>query len=556
MQPRARARRRLRAILAATLAGAATSLLLSCSDGKVQAPGRSFPEGFLWGAAVAAFQTEMGGGPSSIDSGTDWWVWVHDASNIAAHRTSGDLPENGPASYERFGDDYRLARSMQLNAYRLSIEWSRIFPQSTAAIAPGGVTSEADLEALDQVADHAELDHVRTVLMAARSAGLEPLLTLNHFTLPLWLDDPIATRDAFAAAGSAGLPSFHAPAGWLDDATVREFAKFAAYAAWKLGDLVDLWATLNEPTVVVVNGYVNAAGVGGNFPPGAFALKAVAPLLVNLATAHARAYDAVKRWDTVVASTAHGHVLDGQPSVVGLVNNMVAFTPENPDSASDVAGAAHASYLFNQLLLNATVLGRLDEGLDGDATPDVERPDLGDRMDYVGVNYYLRGRISGLPAPVDPAVPLLDFLPSITYRWAGAPTAPPCPTECSEFGSEIYPQGFHDVLAIAGAYGRPVLVTENGIADATDAQRPAYLVTHLDEVLQAIADHSADVRGYFHWSLIDNYEWTAGYLPKFGLAAVDPASKAREPRPSTAIFAEIAGENRLADALVDRYRSP
>jgi beta-glucosidase/6-phospho-beta-glucosidase/beta-galactosidase len=534
--------------LLALATGALAAQLLGCSDA-TQTAGRAFPSGFLWGSAVAAFQTEMGGGSASIDRNTDWFAWTHDSKNLAAGRITADLPENGPASYERYPDDYALARSLDNNAYRLSIEWSRFFPSSTAGVAVDGVQSEADLQALDALANQAEVAHARTILHAAREAGLEPMLTLQHFSLPLWIHEPIAARDAFLAAPAGTVPQLTTPGGWLDATAPLEFAKFAAYAAWKLGDEVDLWVTINEPVVMVVSGYVNIAGVGGNFPPGAFSLPAVPGLLVNLVTAHARAYSAVKRWDTVVASQAHGGILDGSPSVVGLVMNMVAFTPSNEASPLDQAGAEHAAYLFNQVALNATVRGELDEGLDGDITPDAERPDLAG-MDFIGVNYYLRGRVTGLPAPADPAVPLLDFLPAVTYRWALAPTAPPCPTECSEFGSEIYPPGFRDVLATAGSYGLPIFVTENGIADSDDSQRKAYLVTHLDTLLKANDDGLADVHGYFHWSLIDNFEWTSGFTPKFGLAAVDLQTKERVARPSAALYGEIATSNRLTDEQV------
>ena len=119
-----------------------------------------------------------------------------------------------------------------------------------------------------------------------------------------------------------------------------EFAKFAAYAGWKFGDLVDLWCTLNEPVVVLVNGFVNAAGVGGNFPPGVFNLPAVVAAIPQLVAAHAQAYDALHATDTADAGA-------GAPVFAGPVHNMAAFHPADPNSALDAAGAVHADYLFN-----------------------------------------------------------------------------------------------------------------------------------------------------------------------------------------------------------------
>src|SRR6185369_1849868 len=171
---------------------------------------------------------------------------------------------------------------------------------STAAVdISGGFTPDV-LAALDALADQGAVAHYRTVLAALRARKLLPMLTLNHFSLPLWLHDPLAVRDAFAAIGpGADVPMGLTRAGWLDPAIVDEFAKFAAYAGWKFGDLVDLWCTINEPVVVIVSGFINVAGVGGNFPPGVFNFAAVLATIPNLVTAHARAYDALHATDTV-----------------------------------------------------------------------------------------------------------------------------------------------------------------------------------------------------------------------------------------------------------------
>src|SRR5207245_3218795 len=123
----------------------------------------------------------------------------------------------------------------------------------------------------------------------------------------------------------------------------------------------------------------------------------------------------------------------------------------------------------------------------------------------------------GLPTTITPVIPLLDFAPTFSYQTPRNPTAPPCPTTCTDVGWEIYPIGIREMAAEAGSYGRPVYITENGIADANDDQRPAYLVQHLDVLEHAIADGAADVRGYYHWSLMDNFEWSSGYFPMFGL---------------------------------------
>ncbi len=427
----------------------------------------AFPKSFFWGVSLAGFQSEMGQG-RDLDRGTDWWAWTHDRANIAAGVTSGDLPENGPGFYRRSAADIRLARrGLHANMFRLSIEWSRIFPRSTAAVKTGSAVTLAQLHRLDRLADHGALAHYRGVLRRIDAAGMTPFVTINHFTLPSWIHDPLAVRDRLAGTdANAALPKLD-KAGWLDHRTVDEFRKYAAYLAWKLGDVADYWAPLNEPMVVATSGYANIPGVfAGNFPPGAFTFTGAIEAVHNLALANAAAYDSVKRWDRDDADR------DGRRSVVGLVQNMVAFTPGDPSSPTDVAATRHADYLFNRLFINAAVKGVYDLNANGTADPGERRPKLAHKADFIGVNYYFRGRVTGTGAALTPRIGVLDFLPRTSYRWAGAPTAPTCPTSCSDFGSEIYPEGFRHVLRTASSYGLPLIVTENGIADAADRTRP------------------------------------------------------------------------------------
>ena len=511
--------------------------------------GAAFPPGFAWGTAIAGFQAEMGYSGGSIDTGSDWWAWVHDPANIAAHRVSGDLPEYGPGFFDRYKDHLRQAKTLRANVFRLSLEWSRIFPTSTAGVnASGGVTLPVLLQ-LDQLANQAAVARYRFILLEIRRRKMEPFVTLNHFALPLWLHDPIAARDALAGRDPSGpLPTGFGPAGWLDADIVPEFEKYAAYCAWKFGDVVDVWSPLNEPLVVAVNGYVNVPGsIAGFFPPGSFSFTAAIATLLNEASAHVAAYDVVKQWDTIDADR------DGTAARVGMVNNMIAFHPDNPALAADVAGAVHANYLFNQVFVNAVVLGDVDANANGTTDPGEHRPEFVGKADFAGVNYYFRATARGLGAPITPVIPLLDFLPTIAYQTPHNPTAPPCPTACSEFGSEIYPEGFREVLQTIGAYGLPVIITENGIADTTDKQRPGYLVKHLQVLDRAIADGVADVRGYLYWSLMDNFEWSSGYYPRFGFFSVDPFTKKLHKRKSANYFTQIVKRNYIPGSLLTKF---
>ena len=485
-----------------------------------------FPRSFLWGTASSGFQTEMGR-DRNVDSRSDWFAWVHDRGNIANHVVSGDLPERGPGHWALYRRDARLAaRTLHSNAYRMGIEWSRIFPRSTRG-AHG-------LRALDRLANKRAVRHYRAELRYVRRLGMTPFVTINHFTLPLWIHDPLAVRRAMQGRGpDAPLPRLRR-AGWLDRSTIGEFRKYSAYLAWKFGDLVDWWTPINEPGVVAANGYVNGV-LSGNFPPGVLSFTAAVTALANEADANAAAYDAVHRYDR----RAH----------VGLVQNMIAFTPADPASQADIAATEHADYLFNRLFLDAAVKGVRDRNANGVVEPSERNPRLAHKADFIGVNYYFRGRVTALGRSASSRIPLLDFAPKIDYRGGG------CPTTCSDFGGEIYPAGFRQVLKTAGAYHLPVYVTENGIAARDDALRRSYLLQHIAAMHDAMAAGDADVRGYFQWSLVDNYEWAAGFAPKFGLFSFDPSTLARHARPSARLFGRIARTGRIPASGASRPRA-
>lgn len=501
-----------------------------------------FPAGFLWGTAISGFQTEAGGTPANGNPSSDWWVWAHDATNIGNAWVSGDLPENGPGFYDRYASDIKLARKrLRSNAFRLGIEWSRIFPTSTAGVdISGGITLTA-LQQLDALANQTEVAHYRAVFAELQAQGLTPFVTLLHFTLPLWIHDPIATRDAFAGVDANDPPpTGFGPAGWLESTIVPEFAKYAAYAAWKFGDQVDVWAPINEPFVVAASGYVNLSGViAAYFPPGVFSFTGALAVIANEVAGQAAAYDAVKLWDTADADG------DGSDAQVGMVHNMVFFAPQRPNQPVDVAAAQHADYIFNKLWLNATILGDLDINANGTIDSGEHHPEFVGKADFVGVNYYFRGKTLALGFSVTPLLPLFDFLPKTAY-----PTG--CPGQCSDLGWEIYPNGFRSVLETAGSYGLPVYITENGLADASDHLRPLYVVQHLTVLEQAIAD-GIDVRGYFHWSLIDNFEWALGLDPKFGFFSYDQVKHKRKLRRSGLVYSRIIKKNTVPAQLKKRY---
>ena len=392
---------------------------------------------------------------------------------------------------------------MNANAYRLSIEWSRIFPRSTE----GATTGD-----LDALADQSALAHYRQVLTAIRAAHMTPFVTLNHFALPLWLHDPIAARNAFAGVGPDDPPPSYGAAGWLDPRAPAEFAKYARYIAAKLGNLVDYYSPINEANVVAVQGYLNVPGVFASwYPPGVFNFQAVIGALMAEARANAAAYEAVKAEDPTAR--------------VGLVQHFIAFRPKRPGQRIDRTGARHADYLFNRTFLDAAIKGDYDANADGVIQPSEHHPELARKSDYIGINYYRTGDVTGLAQPLSKSIPLYDFIPKVEY------TKKDCPSTCSDLGWNISPASLRGLIpALGKRYRLPMYITENGIADRRDRLRAKYIRDHVAAVRQAVRA-GGDVRGYFYWSLEDNLEWSDGYAPKFGLF-----TKARKTRASAKAF--------------------
>ena len=423
----------------------------------------TFPPGFLWGTATSAHQVE------GNNTGNDWSAWEQQPGRIACGHRSGRACDWWRAAEADFD---RMA-AMSQTAHRLSVEWSR-------------------LESVPGRWDDAALARYRAMLSGLRQRGITPMVTLHHFTFPLW----VARRG-----------------GWLWPDLPQAFARFAAYVADGLGDLVALWCTINEPVVAVALGYVTH-----HFPPGAGGLLAARRALVNAIRTHAAAY----------------HVLHARrpAAPAGIAMNLRIYDPARPASRLDRLVAGVQDRTVNWAVLNALRTGLLRLWL-----RPVPIPEAMGTTDYIGVNYYTRDRVE-----FDLRRPRTLF--GRNFHTPGA--------VLSDGGyGEIYPEGLYRVLMRTQTYGWPIYVTENGLPDADDDLRPAFLVNHLRELARARAA-GCDVRGYFHWSLIDNFEWAAGWTLRFGLIAVDPETQARTPRPSAALYAEICRTGRLPAAGATR----
>jgi beta-glucosidase len=343
----------------------------------------------------------------------------------------------------------------------------------------------------------------RRVLSALRERGMTPLVTLHHFANPLWL---------------------RAKGAWETEAIVPLFERFAMRAAHALGDLCDFWVTINEPMVYAYTGYVN-----GNWPPGKKDFGLAMRVLTNVLRGHAAAYYAIHR---------------AQPGArVGLAHNILPFKPANPNSALNRAIARLQDYAYNRVFLLALEDGRVRFPMG----VGVRVPEAKGAQDFIGLNFYFTRRVA------------VDFSQPGTFFGRTLPAKPWGVSYDDEllewFGKgDIDPEGFYRTVKWLAEYGKgkPIYVTENGVPDRNDELRPRYLITYLGALHRAI-DEGAPVKGYFHWTLVDNFEWIEGYALRFGLIANDLATQTRTLKPSAAIYARIARENGIADDLIEKY---
>ncbi|HIQ01683.1 MAG TPA: glycoside hydrolase family 1 protein [Anaerolineales bacterium] len=423
-----------------------------------------FPPDFKWGTATSSYQVE------GNNTNNDWWAWEQEEGHIKEGHRSG-LACNW---WERAEEDFDRAAELGQNAHRLSVEWSRIEPEEGRF-------------------DDSALDRYRAMLQALRERGIEPMVTLHHFTNPLWL----------AEMG-----------GWENPRAIPLFDRYAARVVEALGEFCDLWCTINEPNVVVFLGYVMEV-----FPPGKQDFRAAMGVGRNLMRAHAAAYRRI-------------HELQPQARV-GFAHNIRIFDPANPRSPLDRRVAAWQNRAYNETFVAAVIRGRW-------------LPPLGlgwalrlrNTLDWVGLNYYTRDVVA--------------FDRRMGHQLFGRNFHPE-DAELMDGGyGELYPEGMERSLRRLARLRLPIYVTENGIPDSDDDQRPRYLITHLHRVWRVIQG-CHPVVGYYHWTLVDNFEWVEGWTLRFGLIEIDPETQARTFRRSAYLYRDIIRANGITPQIIDEY---
>jgi beta-glucosidase len=424
----------------------------------------NFPRDFMWGTATASHQVEG----NNINN--NWYAWEQSGHIIDRQKCGLACDWWGG----RWREDFDRAAESGQNAHRLSIEWSRIQPNENRW-------------------DEDALDYYRQMVRGLLERGLTPMVTLHHFTEPLWISEL---------------------GGWQNEEILTHFQTYTQKVVEALQEYVTWWCTINEPNV-----YASLAYLTGEFPPGKSNLSAVYKVITNLIMGHALAYDFIHK------------ILP--EAKVGLAHQYRSFQPTKSISPLDRWVAGLTSRAFNNAVPDTLKDGKL-------RFLGIRKriPGAKGSQDFFGVNYYTEENISFSLQAAKQMFAKRSF---------------PADADLSPTGFIAnQPEGFFQALRWAKSYKLPIIVTENGTEDPDDKFRPRYLSEHIHQLWHAV-NFNWKILGYFHWSLTDNFEWERGWTQRFGLWELDTNTQERFKRSSADLFEAICKENALSSEMVARY---
>jgi beta-glucosidase/6-phospho-beta-glucosidase/beta-galactosidase len=484
---------------------------------------------FLWGAATSSYQVEGG------ITNNDWDFYtrskaIKDRISILTRpsifyknitrvtiQPAGEAVKAWDPQY--YLKDFDIAKSLGMNAFRISLEWARIEPKKN-------------------MWNHTDINHYKDIIRAMRERGLTPIVTLNHLTLPLWvLTPPIEftkklgqhilpspLKDLPLADPPSNDPYWKSLRGWETYRTVEEFIQFVSKVVTEFKDQVDYWITISEPVASVIGG----GYISGLWPPGFFLDGNRAKMVLhNLIEAHVQAYNKITVLDDIDADG------DGFAKKVGFSHLMLAVKPVKPTRLLGATIVDHTeavknfAYFINDYFINAVINGEEDlnylntlERHNENSRDFIIHNDWKDKVDFIGINYYRQvyvyySTILALSSARFVGGAVINNLHGYNHYHPHS--------LLNDLGWEIYPEGLYNLLLqIRNQWKKPIFITENGIADKSDRYRAPFIIAHLQQVKRAV-DEGANVIGYLHWSLMDNYEWLESYRPeaKFGLFYVD-----------------------------------
>lgn len=400
---------------------------------------------FLWGVATSAFQLE--GSPYA-----DWASWdyiLNSRPDVTNH-------------YTLYRQDLNLLKDLGVNAYRFSLEWSRIQPR-------------------ENIWDEDAIAHYQNIINILLENNIEPMVTIHHFTHPLW---------------------FIKKYPWHKDASIEKFLNYAEKITSAIQG-VKYWITFNEPYVLLLGGYIE-----GCMPPGIKDMSLAVNALKNIFTCHGSAYDII-----------HSKI---PHAMVSVAHNMAALAPWKRWSPMDRLLAKIAKYFYNHSLIDAFLAGTTRIKFPFKRPINIDLPIKG-KLDFFGVNYYTRVHMRFNPFKKMGA--------ELRHRDIDG-------YGLTDMGWEVHPRGLEKVLRYASKLNVPLIITENGIATHDDQKKIKFMKKHIDVLEKCIKD-GIDVRGYFYWSLIDNYEWLQGLDARFGLYKVDFETLKRKPTNAAAYYSYL-----------------
>jgi beta-glucosidase len=418
-----------------------------------------FPDGFLWGTATSAHQVEGG------NSNSDWWAWELKPGSPCREPSGAAIDH-----YNRYPQDVALLAGLGFNTYRFSVEWARIEPA-------------------EGTFDQAELDHYRAMVAAVRASKLIPVVTLNHFALPVWV----------AAKGA-----------WLADATPVLFERYVRRVVEAFGESVEWYCTINEPGVVAFGGYMGGLG----FPPGKHGVANWRGASSRLIDAHRRARAAIKEL---------------RPGArVGMTHSMQEWE-------SNAGGRPAMEYARSQSEDIYLEAARDDDfvGIDTYTRTVLELPRP--------IGWLTRAALSVGP------IERLAVSAMVSRQVSGGFTNDPRKgIRRTQMGYEYRPTAVAATVRRVAELlpGKPIVVAEHGVAATDDAERIEFITEGL-KALHPLISEDIPLLGYIHWSAFDNFEWALGYAMEFGLIAVDRTTQERKLKPSASFLGEIARTNRL-----------
>jgi len=464
----------------------------------------TFPEGFLWGTATAAYQVE--GAWNEDGKGQSIWdVFSNDPTN--GNIVNGDNGRVACDSYHKYKEDVQLLKNMGVNSYRFSIAWTRILPNGIGDVNQLGI------------------DYYNNLINELIANNITPAVTLYHWDLPQALQEQ---------------------GGWLNPEIAYWFENYARIVFKEFGDRVKLWITLNEPWVVSINGHSTGEMAPGMRGPGILEYK----VAHNLIRSHAKAYRVYQN-----------EFYESQLGQVGITLNVDWYEPTIFNETSHVEASEtklqfFAGWFANPIFVNGKYPEVMRQKIDAKSTlqgfaesrlphfTEEESLEIQGSADFLGFNHYTSNL--AYPTPLDEINPeamgwgpdsdVTDFKDPTWYSAASS-------------WLKVTPFGFRRLLNWLSQYNKPIIVTENGFSDflgnLDDLQRVYYYKHYINQMLKAIKMDGVNISGYFAWSLMDNFEWARGYSEKFGLHSVDfdDPSRPRTPKASSQFLKEIVTNN-------------